>query len=415
MRIEILCTGNELLDGSVVDTNSAWFEARCFSMGVEVREKRVVPDHLPTLVAALGELTARADLVVVSGGMGPTPDDLTAEALAQAAGVPLVEDARTVERLAAFMASRGRPFSEAQRRQALVPRGCEVLDNDFGTAPHLQQVIGRCRVVCLPGVPREFIGLSERYVLPLVASALRSKPDAQFHAFGLVRCIGIWEAEMAARVKDLPARIPGLRLGTRTSAPENHLKFRTSAATQAEADAQLAEAIAYARAQLGEKVYATGETTFARATFEALKGQGATVAFAESLTAGLAAGMLAEVPGASAVLRGGFVTYTDEMKRLLLGVDAALLASHGAVSEPVARAMAEGCRARTGATYGIAITGWAGPDGGTEADPVGTYYAARSGPDGTVCERVELPIQDRERIRRSAAFAALDLARRAGR
>lgn len=413
MRVEILCTGNELLDGSVVDSNSAWLESELFKLGLEVAEKRVVPDDLAVIAGAMREIAARADFCVTSGGLGPTPDDLTAEALSQAAGVKLVEDPATVQKIRTWMASRGREYSAAQARQALVPEGAEVIQNDFGTAPHLQLAIGRCTFALLPGVPREFFGLAQAHVIPRIAARLDAEQGAQKYAFTQLRCYGVWEADMAWAVRELPRNHPHVRIGTRTSAPENHLKLRASGATQEEADARLAAAVDEARAKLGSKVYAVGDVTFAQATLEKLRAEGATVALAESLTGGLAASLLAEVPGASDVLVASFVTYQERAKTALLGVDAGLLAREGAVSEAVAKAMAEGARARAGTTYAAAVTGFAGPTGGTERDPVGTFYAALATSTGTKVERHQLLRADRERVRRGAALAALDFFRTA--
>jgi nicotinamide-nucleotide amidase len=414
MRVEILCTGNELLDGSVVDSNSAWLEGEFFELGLEVAEKRVVPDDLQVIAGAMREIAARADFCVVSGGLGPTPDDLTAEALARAAGVPLVVDAHTEDRLRAFMASRGRVYGEAQARQALVPQGAEVLDNTVGTAPHLQLTIGRCTFALLPGVPREFFALAERDVVPRIAARLAAGAERHF-AFTQLRCYGVWEADMAWAVRELPQLHPGLRLGTRTSAPENFLKLRTSGATPAEAQLELDAVVADARQRLGSKVYAVGGTTFAEATLQKLRAEGATVALAESISAGLAASLLAEVPGASDVLAASFVVYSDRAKTDLLGLDPGFVAREGAVSEPVTRELALRAREKAGTTYAASVTGWAGPGGGTARDPLGTFYAALATPSAVTAVRHQLPMADRERVRRGAAFAALDLLRTATR
>jgi len=415
MRVEILCTGNELLDGSIVDSNSAWIEAELFKLGLEVAEKRVVPDDLEVITHAMQEIAARADFCITSGGLGPTPDDLTAEALARAAGVRLIEHAPTAERLRAWMESRGRTYGPSQSRQAQVPEGATVLRNEVGSAPHIQLTLGRCTFALLPGVPSEFQWLSERYVIPRIAERFAAERGGEHFAFTQLRCVGLWEADMAWAVRELPARHPGLRLGTRTAYPENHLKLRAAGATAALAASRLAAAVDDARERLGKAVYAVGDLSFAAATLAKLRAEGATAALAESLTGGLAASMLAEVPGASEVLLASYVAYTPAAKIQMLGLDPGLIEREGVVSEAVAREMALAARARAQATYGVSVTGWAGPDGGTERDPVGTFYAALATPAGVTVARHTAGRASRERVRKGAAWAALDLLRTATR
>jgi nicotinamide-nucleotide amidase len=413
MRVEILCTGNELLDGSVVDTNSAWFEARLFALGEEVAEKRVVPDDLGVIAAAMKEIATRADFCVVSGGLGPTPDDLTMEALALAAGVPLVDHAPTLERLAGWAKSRGRELTPNQARQARVPSGSQVITNEYGTAPHIQMKVGRCHFFLLPGVPREMMPLCDEQVLPVLQKHLETTGRTESYAFTQLRCTNIWEAEMAWVVRDLPKAFPGLRIGTRTTFPENHLKLRASGATPEEANRTLAMAVSAAREKLGTKVFTEGTRSFAQCTLDELRARRWTVALAESCTGGLCAALITEVAGASEVLLGSAVTYTLSAKSRLLGLDAAFIEREGAVSEAVTQAMATAVRKKLGADIGAAITGWAGPGGGTAKDPVGTFYAAIDGPAGSRVVRSEVPLVDRERVRRGAAFAALHLIRQA--
>ena len=412
MRVEILCTGNELLDGSVVDSNSAWLEAKLFEFGLEVAEKRVVPDDIDVIIEAMREISLRADFCVTSGGLGPTPDDLTAEALANAAGVPLVEDVHTAERLRAWMQSRGREYGPAQSRQALVPKGAEIIDNPVGSAPHIQMKIGKCTFALLPGVPREFFVLADAHVIPRIHERF-SKDISEQYAFTQLRCINVWEADMAWAVRELPKSHPSVRIGTRTMAPENHLKLRASGPTRAEAQARLDAAVREAKDKLGTRVYAVGDTTFAMATLQKLRDEGATVAFAESVSGGMAASLLAEVPGASHALVASYVVYSEKAKMNLLDLDPDLLAREGPVSEAVTRELARLARERARTTYAAACTGWAGPTGGNARDPVGTFYAALATPSEVTVSRFEYPRADRERIRKGAAYACLDLLRTA--
>jgi nicotinamide-nucleotide amidase len=411
MRVEILCTGNELLDGSVVDSNSAWLEGQLFALGEEVAEKRVVPDDLAVIESAMREIASRADFCVVSGGLGPTQDDLTAEALARVAGVPLVEHAEALAQLKARLAERGKEFTPSQARQVMVPRGCEVLLNQFGTAPHMQMQVGRCRFALLPGVPREFTALSEAYVLPRIREFASKQPRSEHYAFAQLRCVGIWEADMAWAVRELPSRYPSLRLGTRTAAPENHLKLRVSAESPDAAKALLAKVVADAKTNLGDKVFTDRDETLPETVLRRCLETKSTVSFAESCTGGMVAALFTDPAGASASLKSSLVTYTIEAKCQLLGLDPAFIEREGVVSEAVARAMAEAVRSRAGTNFGGGVTGWAGPTGSDPKNPTGTVYIALASEKQTVAERLFFPGVERARIRRFAAYGLLNLLR----
>ncbi len=411
MRIEILCTGNDLLDGTVVDTNAALFCERAFERGAPVSRKETVPDDLPALVAAFRDLGARADFVVVSGGMGPTTDDLTVEAAAAAAGVPLDTDTATLEAIQQRFAQRGIPFTPNNARQARYPRGATVVPNPHGTAPMIVVRVGKADFHLLPGVPREFSALCDEEVVPRLEARLSAEGGRVHFAGRVLKAYGIGESHLDDKVRDLHGHHPDVFVGFRTHAPENHLKLLARGATPEEAGSRLAAAEAEARTLLGAKVFGADREELAQVVVRALKERGATVALAESCTAGLVSSMLAAVPGASDALVLGAVVYQDRAKTLLLGVDEELVRREGAVSAPVTRALAEAARERSGATWGLAVTGWAGPGGGTEKDPVGTVYLCLAGPGGLVEQRHRWA-WDRERVRLFAAYQALDLLRR---
>jgi nicotinamide-nucleotide amidase len=365
-----------------------------------------VGDDRAVLEAALRETTARADLVVMSGGMGPTEDDLTAECVARVLQVPLELHAPSLAAIEARFQKFGLAMTPNNAKQASFPRGATVHPNRWGTAPGFSVQLGRATLTCLPGVPAEYQGLSGEVVLPWVAGRLGAAPAAR-----VVKLFGVGEsaADQAMRpVMDDPAN-RGVRFGYRAHFPEVHLKWTVD---PPDAEVRAAAIETAVRAIFGEAVWGAGKEELAALVVARLTDRGEKVAVAESCTGGLLASMLTSVPGASAVLDLGVVAYANAAKTALLGVPPALLDAHGAVSEPVARAMAEGVRRAGQATWGIGITGIAGPTGGTPEKPVGTVHLALAGPDGTTALARHFR-WDRERVRLGAAFWALDLLRRA--
>ncbi|WP_375771425.1 CinA family nicotinamide mononucleotide deamidase-related protein [Archangium gephyra] len=411
MRVELLCTGDELVTGLTPDTNSPYLEARLFELGIKVTRVVLVGDVREDITRALKEAATRSDVVIVSGGLGPTADDFTAECAAAAAGVPLVEDAGTLQFLRERAAKRGRELTPNVARMALVPGGSEVVANPVGAAPLFIVRMGGCRLFFLPGVPREYRALVDGEVMPRVREELEQRPGRTYRAFRLLRTVGIAESVLDARMAPVAAAHPRVVFGFRTHAPENQLKLMAEAPSQAEADAALAAAEAAARRELGLAVYGADGDAYAVVLGKLLTEAGATLSLAESCTGGLIAAQLTAVPGASGFLLGGAVVYTEPMKTAWAGVPPELLARHGAVSAPVAVAMAEGIRAACETTYSLSVTGFAGPTGGTAENPVGTVYCALAG-EGipTRCERFSIS-GDRDLVRLFAASYALELLR----
>jgi competence/damage-inducible protein CinA-like protein len=408
LHVEILSTGDELLTGQVVDTNSAWLMDRLWDLGVMVRRKTLVGDDRADLEAALRETTGRADLVVMSGGLGPTEDDLTTECVARLLGVPLElhePSLRTIEdRFRKF----GREMTPNNEKQAWFPRGAEVVPNRFGTAPGFAVRVGRAELVCFPGVPIEYRGLSEEWLLPRVTRRLGDVP-----AVGLVKLFGVPEshADHAMRpVMDDPANA-GVRFGYRAHWPEIHVKWAVPGPGAAERAARIRAAV---YAIFGDAIFGEAKEELPALVVARLVARGERVAVAESCTGGLVAELLTRVAGASAVFDLGVVAYANAMKERVVGVPADALAGQGAVSEPVARALAEGARRTAGTSWGIGITGIAGPTGGTPEKPVGTVHLALAGPRGTEAVH-RLYRGDRERVRKTAAYEALNLLRLAAR
>ncbi len=412
MRVEVLCTGDELLTGLTIDTNSPYFMERLVVLGEQVARATIVGDVREEILKALTALGARADVVLVSGGLGPTADDLTAACAAEAAGVPLVESAEALAALEARFARRGIVVTPNNRRQALVPQGAEVVLNPNGSAPMFCLQLGQATAFFVPGVPREYRHLVDAEVLPRIRRLRAERPDVGFLAFRLLRTVGLPESHLDAKVAPVAAAHPNVTFGFRTHAPENHLKLMARGRTQAEADAALAAAEAASRAVLGSHVFGQDDERYAAVVGGLLLQRGQTVALAESCTGGRIADLLTSVPGASAWFPGGAVVYANAMKEAWVGVRAETLKAHGAVSEPVAKEMAEGVRQAAGATWGLSVTGIAGPTGGSEEKPVGTVYTALAGPAGTVAQKHRF-VGDREQVRTSSAAAALESLRRA--
>ncbi|NPD24244.1 CinA family nicotinamide mononucleotide deamidase-related protein [Corallococcus exiguus] len=411
MRVELLCTGDELVTGLITDTNSTYLEARLFDLGVKVARVTVVGDVRPDITGTLLEASARADVVIVSGGLGPTSDDFTLECAAAAAGVSMEEDARVLGWLKERYAARSMTMNPGALRMARIPTGTEPVRNPQGSAPLVIQQLGRAHLFFLPGVPREYRALVDGEVLPRVRTWLAAESGRTFRAFRLLRTVRLPESVLNERVMPLAPSHPRVVFGFRTHAPENHLKLMAEAPTQAEADAALADAEAACRQVLGTHVYGADGSEYAPVLLDMLARGGHTLAVAESCTGGLVAQELTAVPGSSQVFIGGAVAYSEKMKSAWVGVPSDILAKHSAVSSQTALAMAEGVRAACGATFGLSVTGYAGPGGGTPEDPVGTVYCGLSGPGMEPrCERISLA-GDRDRVRLFAASHVLEMLR----
>jgi nicotinamide-nucleotide amidase len=411
MRIETVCTGDELLTGLTSDTNSRFFQAllldRC---GLTVRRSTVVGDVKDDLVEVLNAVSARCDVVLVSGGLGPTTDDLTAESAAEAAGVDLVEDESVMAHIRARFETRGITLTDNNRRQARVPRGAEVVLNDEGSAPLIVQRRGGCTLFFVPGVPREYRHLVEAHVVPRIA-AMTAGTAHEVTRLRLLKTMGLPESHLDAKMAPLRVKHPRVTFGYRTHAPENHLKLLAVAPTRAEADDVLAAAEREALAVLGDVVFGVDDETLPGVVGARLLALNLTLAVAESCTGGLVSAACTEVPGASAWFLGGAATYAPSAKTTWAGVPAALIAQHGVVSEAVARAMASGVAAALGAGCGVSVTGYAGPTGGDAENPVGTVFIGVATPGGVACEKHRFG-GPRERVRHFAAGTALDVLRR---
>jgi nicotinamide-nucleotide amidase len=406
LRAEILSVGTELLLGQIVDTNAAYLARVLSDLGISVYRRVTVGDNMDRLVAALRQALDDADVVLTIGGLGPTMDDITRDGLAAAFGDTLLRNEAIAERLRGFFTSRGMAVLESNLRQALVPTHGRAIDNPNGTAPGLLFEKDGKVGIALPGPPNEFIPMVDNHVAPY----LRQKTGNVGTIHSLVlRVAGIGESLAEEKVKDLmrdsnPTVAPYAKLG------EVHLRVTAKADTAAEADRLIAARAALVRERLGDAIYGENDDPLEKAVVTVLKERGQTVATAESCTGGLVAQRITDVAGSSAVFLGGVVAYSNAAKTDLVNVPAELIARVGAVSWEVAQALAEGARERFGATYGIGVTGVAGPDGGTPEKPVGLVYIAVAYPGGCDVDKANF-IGSRQVVRHRASQTALNMLR----
>ncbi len=407
--VALVGTGDELVEGRHVDTNSAEIARALIDAGFEPKRFTVLGDDEDELVHTLLELAAGHGAIVITGGLGPTLDDVTRHAAARAAGVELVRDETVLQGLRDLFARRGRPFAEANVRQALFPRGAVVLPNPNGTAAGFACEVAGAQVYALPGPPREMRPMLAGEVLPRLVATVAGLPCIERRAFHL---FGIPESALADAAGAWMARDANPLVGVTASGGRLSVSLRAEAPTRAAAIALADERAAGIRERFGAWLFSEDEPDLARALGRELVARGVTVAIAESCTGGLAAERLTRVPGISAVFEFGYVTYANRAKTELLGVDPALLAAHGAVSAPVAAAMARGAAQRSGARLTVSITGIAGPGGGSAEKPVGLVVFGIA-VDGVVTteERRFLDL-GRDLVREFAANTAFDLLRR---
>jgi nicotinamide-nucleotide amidase len=410
MKAEILAVGNELLLGDIVNGNAAWLGERLAEAGVEVTRSVVVNDEVEVIADAIRDALARADALLISGGLGPTQDDLTREGLAAAAGVGLSRDADLEQALRARFTAVRRDVPEMNYKQADLPHDAVPLANSRGTAPGLRLELLGGVAYALPGVPHEMRAMFDEEVLPdLLARA--GKPAVIVSR--VVRTAGMWESAVASALADQVERLEKegrIRVAFLASGGQTRVKLTVAAATREEALAALAPEIEQAVEALGPGVYGYDNETLESAVAGLLRTNGETVAVAESLTGGMLGGRLSDAGGASDVYLGGITAYATALKASLLGVDREVLVAQGAVSDETARQMAVGARERLGATYGVALTGVAGP-AEQEGKPVGQVHVGLAFEGGSLARQLRLP-GDRELIRTYACVSALDLLRR---
>lgn len=408
MKAVILSIGTELATGQAVDTNSAWIARQLTPYGVRVIYHLTVDDDTADLAGAFARAAIEADLVIATGGLGPTPDDLTREALAVAMHVPLEECESARKALETLFAGWKRPMPERNLVQAMLPKGAEVVPNDWGTAPGIRAELSGAIIFALPGVPREMKNMFAAHVRPVVEARMGAPSVAE----RTLRCFGIAEAVLADKLGDLLDREKNPLVGTTASGAILSVRIVAQGKDAADAARLADRASAEARRRVGDPVFGEDDDTLQSVVSNILMDRGETISAAESCTGGLIAKRLTDIPGSSAFLLEGLVTYSNESKTRLVGVPAELIAQHGAVSEPVARAMAEGARERARSTYALASTGIAGPGGGSADKPVGLVFVALADDAGTEVKRLLLGEHlSRAEIRDRATKASLNMLR----
>ena len=405
---ELIAVGTELLLGNIANTDAQMLSQGLSALGINVYYHTVVGDNPQRLRAAVELARTRADIIITTGGLGPTCDDLTKNVLAECFGKPLVFHEPSARRIEAYFQRlhAGRPMTENNYQQAMLPEGCTVLDNDWGTAPGAAFEAGGVRVVMLPGPPRECLAMFTHRAVPY----LRKLSDGVIVSRTL-KLFGIGESSMEAQLRDEMNAMTNPTLAPYAKEGECELRITAKAPTEEEARAMLDPVEAELRAQFGDLVYGVDVSSLEERVSQLLRAAGKTLALAESCTGGLAAKRMTDLAGASEVFRGGIVCYATDVKRDLLGVPEEVLERCGAVSAETARALAEGVRRVLGSDFALSITGVAGPDPDERGNPVGLVYLALADGQQVWVKEAHLG-QSRERVRTSAVHTAFDLLRR---
>ena len=407
MKADIITIGDEILIGQIIDTNSAWIAARLGEIGVSIRRKYSIGDRREEIISAVEESMAKAEITIITGGLGPTKDDITKRVLAEIFNSPMVCHTETYERVERMMAARGIAFNDLNKGQAMVPECCTVLANHKGTAPGMWFERNGRVVVSLPGVPFEMEGLMTESVLPLLTRhfELSSVVHRTAITYGLAESM---MAELIAPWED--ALPPHLHLAYLPSPSQLRLRLSAYDVDKEQAEKEFDEQFAKLIPILGDYFVGWGDTTVQSAVAEILVERGETLASAESCTGGVIASKFTAMSGASEYFWGGVVSYDNSVKENVWGVSRHNLEAYGAVSEQVARQMAEGVRRLCGTTYGVATTGVAGPTGGSPEKPVGTVWVAVATPTHTIAKLFQHGKVRAVNIER-AATAAINLLR----
>ncbi|MCC6423469.1 MAG: competence/damage-inducible protein A [Phycisphaerales bacterium] len=416
MSAIILSIGDELILGQTLDTNSAWISQQLAAVGCPVLAHLTVGDDQAAIERIIGGAIHQCSWLIISGGLGPTVDDLTRQALAAALHQPLELNQAWLDELDRFFKQRNRPMPDANRIQAMIPRTSRMLFNTCGTAAGIDATFGPenglavqpCRVFAMPGVPKEMKEMFTRDVLPAIASAGGGAVilSRTLHTFG------IGESRIAELLGPLMDRASNPSVGTTVSGGQVSLRINARFPSRALATRHLDQTLADCQKALGHLIFGEDDQTLQQIVLDLLSksSPNATLATAESCTGGLLGKMITDIPGSSACFHQGWITYSNDAKSQLLGVPEAMLNQHGAVSEPVAQAMAQGARRRADATYALSITGVAGPDGGTPAKPIGMVCISLAHPNGCQSHTFHFA-GDREMVRERSAKTALNLLR----
>lgn len=405
MIAELISVGTELLLGQILNSDAQYLARELSTMGIDLYYQTTVGDNLDRLCKCIETALGRSDVVILSGGLGPTEDDLTKDAVAKTFGLEMAEDAESKERIEAFFKAMNREMTPNNMRQAMFPKGSAILRNDVGTAPGCAVEKDGKAAIVLPGPPHELTDMFEKRVRPYLAQRCDSVIVSR-----VLRVFGMGESSVEHRVRDL-MESANPTLAPYASVGEVTLRLTAKCKKQEDASALLQPLQDEIIARLGDLVYSTDDEKLEYVVVRLLREKGKTLALAESCTGGLLASKLTDVPGASEALLEGAVTYSNAAKERRLGVSAQMLERHGAVSEETAREMALGMKKSAGADIALAITGIAGPGGATEAKPVGLVYIAIAGDSEVFARKFQLT-GDRARVRSMSALYALDMIRR---
>ena len=402
MRAILISTGDELTCGRTVDTNSAWLAGKLLAAGIQTVSHQTVGDDAAEIASSIRAATERAKIVLVSGGLGPTPDDLTRQALADVLGAELVLDEECLAKLEEFFRRRGRQMVSSNRIQVMIPRGASPIDNEIGTAPGIMARSGESLVICMPGPPAEMHAMFESSVIALLP------PSQLAVAIKVLRVFGLGESDLSEAIGDiLTDRQGDAIVGTTVSDGLISLTVTATGDSDSAASTLAARMAAELTRRLGPVIIGTGDETPASVVAKLLVSRQETLSLAESCTGGLVGAMITSLSGASGYFLGSAVCYANTAKRDILGVPQEMLDDCGAVSEPVAREMARGARDRFGSDWAISLTGVAGPDGGTSDKPVGLVFIGLVGPNTNKVFR-HIFASQREQIRQRASLAALN-------
>ena len=407
MCVEIITTGNEIMSGLTRDTNFSWVAAELSSSGIEVKHHCAVADDLEDLLASFAAASKRAKFVIVTGGLGPTSDDLSALAASKFLGTPLVFNPAVYEDITLKLRERGREPNTHHEKQAMFPEKTAVIENPVGTAAGFSFVSGNSKFYFLPGVPREFRRMFRDYVFPDISGVAEKGNILRVR---VLRTFGLGESEVAEKLGGFSPE--GVDVGYRIRLPEIHLRLTASGHDGEVLDSLLRDACAQAKERLGDFLFSQKDEPLEEATASLLLEKDLTLSAAESCTGGLCSSRFTDIAGSSAYFLGGAVVYSNDSKEKLLGVTADTLARFGAVSEEVVFEMARGVRELFGTDIGISISGIAGPGGGTAEKPVGTVWFGFSHvSSGTFCEKRNFT-GTRDEIKNFAASTAIDMVRK---
>jgi len=403
--IQLLLTGNEIMSGDTVDSNSAAIALHLAQFGFSIHRKVTLGDDKQLLSDEIRQMTRQSQVLIINGGLGPTIDDLTTEIMAEVTGIDLVENPKALNHLTQWCKHKGADLNAANLKQALLPKDCEIIDNPIGSAVGFYQTVNECLVMCTPGVPSELRSMMGQITSKISDSLQRA---ASVNIMRL-QCLGMGESTVQQIISDqYPDWPEEVELGFRAGSPQLEIKLTTRKAQHISLQAQCKEKL---YDLFGDHIIGEGDKRIAETVIELLNREGKTLTTAESCTGGVIASMLTEIPGSSICYHAGFIAYTDDIKSSLLNVQSKTLSDHGAVSEATVREMALGAIEKSGADYTIAVSGIAGPGGGSDDKPVGTVWIAW-GTDQSIKTQCLRYNTTRKLFQTMVAAMGLDLIRR---